>query len=82
MISEAVTPLTIGVPALTDHDVLTAVWQTGTAVILLQAGYLAGIATRFVMAAARSTSPSSASLQASSHRWPIRQGMQKGLSAE
>lgn len=78
----AVACVTIGLPALTNNDVLTAVWQTATGLVLLQVGYLAGIATRFVIAAARSTSPSTASLQGSSRRWPIRQDMQKALSTE
>ena len=69
----------IGMPALINNGVLTAVWQTGTALVLLQVGYFAGIFTRFVILAARSPIPSSASLQRSSQRWPIRQDVPTAL---
>lgn len=78
----ALASVIISASALADNDVLTAVWRTGTALIMLQAGYLVGIATRYVMAAARTLRQSSASLRPSSRRWPIRQDLQKALSGE
>lgn len=78
----AVASVAIGVPALIEHDALTAAWRVGAGLMLLQVGYLAGMITRFVILAARTTSSSSAPLQRSSHRWPIRQDMPKALSAE
>lgn len=78
----ALASVMIGVSALADDGVMTAVWRTGTALIMLQAGYVAGIATRYVVAAARTQRQSSASLQPSSRRWPIHQGLQKALSGE
>ena len=75
VLAMAVAAVAIGVPALTEHGTLTAAWRVGAGLGLLQAGYLAGIFTRFVILAARSPIPSPASLQRSSQRWPIRHDM-------
>ncbi|MCP4618178.1 MAG: hypothetical protein GY844_17305 [Bradyrhizobium sp.] len=55
----------IGVPALIEHDVLTAVWRVGAGLVLLQVGYFAGVVVQFVMLGARRTGPSSTALQQS-----------------
>lgn len=67
--------ITAGIPPLVDHDALTAAWHTAAAVLLLQAGYLAGIVTRVVIAAARCKRSFSASLERRSRPWPIRRSM-------
>ena len=67
----AVATVVIGVPALIEHGTLTSAWRVGAGLGLLQVGYLAGIVSRFVILAARSPIPASASLQ----RSPIRQDM-------
>lgn len=64
----------IGMSALTGNDFMIAVWQAGAALVFLQAGYLAGIAIRFVMAAARSPKSSS---ERTPRRWSLRQDMPK-----
>lgn len=70
----AVACVMIGTSALAGNDVMVAVWQAGAAVVFLQVGYLAGIAIRFVMAAARSPKSSS---PRSARRWSLRQDMPK-----
>lgn len=74
----AVATVAIGVPALIGHGVLTAAWRLGAGLMLLQTGYLAGIITCYVVLAARSSGPSSASLQRSP-QWPIRQDLPTAL---
>lgn len=71
VLTSAVAVVAIGVPALIEHGALAAVWRVGTGLMLLQAGYLAGIVTWFVIQAGRS-----------SHQWPIRQGAPRVLSAD
>lgn len=78
----AVAIVVIGMPALVQHGVLTAAWRVGAGLMLLQAGYLAGIIIWFVILAARTTGPSSASLQRASNQWPIRQDMPEALRAD
>ena len=79
VLAVAVGSVAIGLPALTEHDALTAAWRVSVGLVLLQVGYFAGIVTRFVILAARSPIPSSASLQRSSQRWPIRQDVPTAL---
>jgi hypothetical protein len=73
----AVAFVAIGVPALIEHGVLTAAWWVGAGLASLQLGYVAGIITRFVIAATRSPRPPSGSLQRPAHQWPVRQGVSK-----
>lgn len=70
----AVACVMIGTSALAGNDLMIAVWQAGAALIFLQAGYLAGIAIRFVMVAARSPKSSP---QRPTRRWSLRQDMPK-----
>lgn len=70
----AVACVMIGTSALSGNDFMIAVWQAGAAIVFLQTGYLAGIAVRFVMAAARI--PKSYP-QRSPRRWSLRQDMPK-----
>ena len=71
----------IGVTALVEGDGSAAVWRAGAALLMLQVGYVLGIATRFTMAGARSTSRLSAS-HAPSRQWPVRQDLQKAVSRD
>lgn len=66
VVAFALAIVVIGLPSLAAHGPLTAMWQVGVGLLLLQAGYLAGVVTCFVIVAARRAETSSASLQPSS----------------
>lgn len=74
LLAFAVACVMIGTSALNGNDLMIAVWQAGAALVFLQAGYLAGIVIRFVMAAARSPKSSP---QQSPRRWSLREDMPK-----